>query len=246
MLKALAKDPAQRYGDADSFIKDLEVVEERLRQGPVDVESTAVFAPMAATTAPTALARRRRWPPSPRPPPAVAEPAPPPPPSRGAARGRRPTAPAALARGRRWSPALAVLALIAFLVFGSQEQVTVPPVVGPDAGAGACRVDRAGLDVEVKRRTDQAPRDFVFEQSPNPGQQVDKGSLVTLFVSNGSEHRQGPRRRRPRPGGRPPAPARGRDLRPQVERESSTKVADGHRDPHRSRVLAGRPNAIPR
>ena len=56
VLKALAKDPAQRYGDADSFIKDLEVVEERLRQGPVDVESTAVFAPMAATTAPTALA----------------------------------------------------------------------------------------------------------------------------------------------------------------------------------------------
>ena len=56
VLKALAKDPAQRYTDADSFIKDLEVVEARLRQGPVDVESTAVFAPMAATTAPTALA----------------------------------------------------------------------------------------------------------------------------------------------------------------------------------------------
>jgi serine/threonine-protein kinase len=226
VLKALAKDPAQRYGDADSFIKDLEVVEERLRQGPVDVESTAVFAPMAATTAPTALAPAPVSSESPPLPPAVAEPAPPPPPVLGQGPDGPPPE-----RRRRWLAAavvagVAALALIAFLVFGSQEQVTVPPVIGQTLEQASARVDRAGLDVEVKRRTDQAPRDFVFEQSPNPGQHVDKGSLVTLFVSNGPSTV-----RVPDVVGLDQADARRRlrraHLRPQVERESSTKVAGG-------------------
>ena len=130
MLKALAKDPAQRYTDADSFIKDLEVVEARLRQGPVDVESTAVFAPMAATTAPTALA------PVPAttagttaPPPADVEAPPPPsviaePPAEPPDGSRRRWLMVALLGG------LAVLAVLAFLLFGSADKATVPPVVG--------------------------------------------------------------------------------------------------------------------
>ena len=61
----------------------------------------------------------------------------------------------------------------------------MPPVVGQTLEQASQRLDRAGLGVEVKRRADQAPRDFVFEQSPNPGQKVDKDSIVTLFVSNG-------------------------------------------------------------
>jgi beta-lactam-binding protein with PASTA domain len=224
VLKALAKDPAQRYGDADSFIKDLEVVESRLRQGPVDVESTAVFAPIAATTAPTALA----------PVPAAAaeaapvevEPAPPPPPAIEEPPGGPPDE-----SRRRWLAAalvggLAVLALLAFLLFGSADKVTVPPVVGQTLEQARLRVDRAGLDVEVKRRTDQAPRDFVFEQSPNPGQEADEGSVVTLFVSNGPSTV-----RVPDVVGQEEADARRRlrraDLRPDVEREASTKVAAG-------------------
>jgi eukaryotic-like serine/threonine-protein kinase len=224
VLKALAKDPAQRYNDADSFIKDLEVVEARLRQGPVDVESTAVFAPMAATTAPTALA------PVPattaaEPPPVAVEPSPPPPaieePPEGPPDGNR----------RRWLVAaliggLALLALLGFLLFGSADKATVPPVVGQTLEQARARVDRAGLDVEVKRRTDQAPRDFVFEQSPNPGQEVDEGSVVTLFVSNGPSTV-----RVPDVIGQQEADARRRlrraDLRPDVEREASTKVAEG-------------------
>ncbi len=225
VLKALAKDPAQRYNDADSFIKDLEVVEARLRQGPVDVESTAVFAPMAATTAPTALA------PVPAatagtaaPPPADVEPPPPP------AIAEPPAEPPDASR-RRWLMVallggLAVLALLAFLLFGSADKATVPPVVGQTLDQARQRVDRAGLDVEVKRRTDQAPRDFVFEQSPNPGQEVDQGSVVTLFVSNGPSTV-----RVPDVIGQQEADARRRlrraDLRPDVEREASTKIAEG-------------------
>jgi eukaryotic-like serine/threonine-protein kinase len=221
VLKALAKDPAQRYNDADSFIKDLEVVEARLRAGPVDVESTAVFAPVAVGTAPTALA--------PAPPPAAPpEPAPPPPPPPVE---EPPEGPTPDERRRRRLAAALVAGLVAvglvlFLLLRSEEQVTVPPVVGQTLEQARARVDRAGLDVEVKRRTDQAPRDFVFEQSPNPGQQADKGSLVTLFVSNGPSTV-----RVPDVVGLEEADARRRlrrsDLRADIEREGSTKVAAG-------------------
>jgi len=221
VLKALAKDPAHRYRDADSFIKDLEVVEERLRQGPVDVESTAVFAPLAVDTAPTALAP---------PPPAVAvsepPPASPPPPAE-----EPPEEPAPERRRRRWlvagiAAAVAGLAVLLFLLLGSGEKVTVPPVVGQTLDQAQLRVERAGLDVEIKRRTDQAPRDFVFEQSPNPGQEVDEGSVVTLFVSNGPSTV-----RVPDVVGLAEADARRRlrraELRADVDRESSTSVAEG-------------------
>ena len=43
---------------------------------------------------------------------------------------------------------LAVLALLAFLLFGSADKVTVPPVVGQTLEQARQRVDRAGLDVE--------------------------------------------------------------------------------------------------
>jgi serine/threonine-protein kinase len=226
VLKALAKDPEQRYRDADSFIKDLELVEARLREGPVDVESTAVFAPLGTTTAPTALAPAppvAAEPPPPAPP--VVGEVPPPPPAVGAPPGEPPE------RRRRWLAAgligaLALLGLIAFLVFGSKSQVTVPPVVGQTLEQARARVDRAGLNVEIKRRTDPAPRNFVFEQSPNPGQRVDEGSVVTLFVSNGPSTVRVPdvvgldqtdARRR----------LRSADLRVEVERESSTKIPEG-------------------
>jgi serine/threonine-protein kinase len=223
VLKALAKDAAHRYRDADSFIKDLEAVEARLREGPVDVESTAVFAPVAAATAPTALAPTPPVAAPPPPPPVVTEAGPPPPdeyPEGPSARGRRRWLTAALVGG------IAALALVAFLLLNSGEQATVPPVVGQTLEQARARVDRAGLQVEVKRRTDQAPRDFVYDQTPNPGQRVDQDSFVTLYVSNGPSTV-----RVPDVVGLDQTDARRRlrraDLRPDVDRESSTEVAEG-------------------
>ena len=46
VLKSLAKTPEQRYGDADSFIRDLEVAEAALDGHPPDSETTAMFAPI--------------------------------------------------------------------------------------------------------------------------------------------------------------------------------------------------------
>jgi beta-lactam-binding protein with PASTA domain len=238
VLKALAKDPAERYRDADSFIKALEAVEVRLRQGPVDTESTAVYAPVGV-----APARGSTAPPPAPPPPVVLPPQPDddgtpppamigePPPEDG--RGRNPWV---------WAGVLAAIAAIvvgAFLLLGSKDQVVVPPVVGQTLEQASQRLDRAGLGVEVKRRADQAPRDFVFEQSPNPGQKIDKDSIVTLFVSNGPSTvkvpdvvglEQADARRR----------VRNADLRPTVDQESSTKVPEGtviRTDPGAGRLI---------
>ena len=224
VLKALAKDPAQRYGDSDSFIKALEGVEAQLQRGPVDTESTAVYMPVGVAPAPTAaVAAPPTAPPAP-PPPAGDGVVPPPPvvdyPEHEEHRRRNPWVVAGILA------ALAAIAVGAFLLLTGGEKVTVPTVVGQTLQQASQRIDRAGLGVEVKRRADQAPRDFVFEQSPNPGQKVEQDSVVTLFVSNGPTTVKVPdvvgqteddARRRVRQA----------DLRIATERESSTKIPEG-------------------
>ena len=224
VMKSLAKDPAERYTDADSFIKALESVEAALQRGPVDTESTAVYAPVGVVSPPSA-APAAPAPPLAMPPPVATEGPPPPPPAIGEPppseeRRRNPWIVAAVVG------ALAAIALGAFLLLSGGEKVTVPTVVGQTLPQATQRLDSAGLGVEVKRRSDQAPRDFVFEQSPNPGQEVDKDSVVTLFVSNGPTTVKVPdvvglsdddARRR----------LRRSDLRATIERESTTKVPEG-------------------
>jgi eukaryotic-like serine/threonine-protein kinase len=239
VLKALAKDPAQRYPDSESFLRDLEAVESHLERGPVDTESTAVFAPLAVgvpvTAAqppvPTAVA------PPPTvdgPPEAIAPPPPPPPlvepPDEPPGR-RRWLVPAALA-------ALAVLGLVAFLVLRSPSQVAVPVVVGQTLDSARAELERAGLEVDIRRRADRAPRDIVFDQAPPAGEKVDDGSAVAVFVSNGPGTVKVPdvialteadAKRRVRAAG----------LRPQSEKESSARVPAGI--VIRSDPSAGRP-----
>jgi serine/threonine-protein kinase len=221
VLKALAKDPADRYRDSDSFIKALEGVEAQLQRGPADTESTAVYAPVGVVPGPsTAVAA---------PPPVAPSPPPPPvdvivPPERDDPerdeRGRNPWVVAAILA------ALAAIAVGAFLLLSGGEKVAVPTVVGQTLPQASQRLESAGFGVEVKRRADQAPRDFVFEQSPNPGQKVEKDSVVTLFVSNGPTTVKVPdvvgltdddARRR----------LRRADLTAEIERESSVKIPEG-------------------
>ncbi len=221
VLKAMAKDPAERYPDSDSFIKALEGVEAQLQHGPVDTESTAIYAPVGVVQSPsTAVAA----------PPPVAPPTPPPaadvivPPPREEPerdeRGRNPWIVAVLLA------ALAAIGVGAFLLLSGGEKVAVPTVVGQTLPQASQRLEQAGFGVEVKRRADQAPRDFVFEQSPNPGQMVEKDSVVTLFVSNGPTTVKVPdvvgltdddARRR----------LRRADLTADIERESSVKIPEG-------------------
>jgi eukaryotic-like serine/threonine-protein kinase len=224
VLKAMAKNPAERYPDADSFIKALEGVEARLQSGLVDTESTAIYAPVGVAPPPaTAVAAPAPAAPPAQPPPSGNGMAPPPDTGEVPAPARR--------RRNPWIvagvlAALAAIALGGFLLLGGGEKVTVPTVVGQTLEQASQRLERAGLGVEVKRRADQAPKDFVFEQSPNPGQNVDRDSIVTLFVSNGPTtvkvpdvvgQSQDDARRR----------VRAADLRAEIKRESSTKVPEG-------------------
>ena len=233
VLKALAKDSDDRYPDAESFLRDLDAVEARLDRGPADAESTAVFAPVAAMAPPV----NAPPPPSPVPTAVVAPPAaidgpgspgggvidvPPPPP------GAPPEQPR---RRNRWIWALLALAVVgvavfAFLALRSPKQVAVPVVVGQTLDSARAKLDQAGLQVDIRRRADRAPRDIVFDQAPNAGSKVDDGSNVAVFVSNGPGTVKVPdvlglteadAKRRVQNGG----------MKPKVQRESSPKIPAG-------------------
>jgi eukaryotic-like serine/threonine-protein kinase len=238
VLKALAKDSAERYPTAESFLRDLDAVEARLDQGPVDTESTAVFAPIPAPVAalppaaPAAVVL-----PSPVEAPAQEQAALPPTPP------LPPEPPPERPGRRRWLVPVALLAvavagLAVFLVLRSPKQVSVPVVVGQTLDSARAELERAGLQADIRRRADRAPRDIVFDQAPPAGEKVDDGSLVAVFVSNGPGTVKVPdvvglteadAKRRVRTAG----------LRPQTQQESSVKVPAGI--VIRSDPSAGRP-----
>jgi eukaryotic-like serine/threonine-protein kinase len=150
----------------------------------------------------------------------VLPPAPPgPPPGGERGRSKRWIWPAALL-------ALAALGMIGFFALSSPNQVSVPIVVGQTLDSARTEIERAGLQVDVRRRADRAPRDIIFDQAPNAGSKVDDGSTVAVFVSNGPGTVKVPdvvgiaeadAKRRVRAAG----------LRAQVQRESSVKVPIG-------------------
>jgi len=243
VLKALDKDASRRYGDAESFIRDLEAVEAHLERGPVDVESTAVFAPPAAVVAappaplPSSTAVTPATAATVREPPPAAEvadvpPAPPP----GEPPGER-------GRGRwPWilGGALVAALLVAgfFLLIAPPNKANVPEVVGQTLSSARAEVRGAGFEVDIRRRSDPAAADTVVDQVPSPGTRADEGSTVTLIVSNGPGTVKVPdvvgleeatARKRVRAAG----------LAPKVSRESSTTIADGV--VIRSDPSAGRP-----
>jgi eukaryotic-like serine/threonine-protein kinase len=238
VMKALAKESEARYTDAESFMRDLDAVEARLDRGPVDVESTAVFAPLPAPPTPA--------PPPPTAPMTVAAPAAaagappieaevievPPPTAPWDGRSRRPLIVGAVLLGL-----IAVAAFLGLVVL-PKDQVHVPGVVGQTLDSARGELERAGLEVDVRRRADLAPANIVFDQAPNPGQKVDDGSSVAVFVSNGPGTVKVPdvvgltepdAKKRIRAAG----------LRTGIEQESSAEVAEGI--VIRSDPSAGRP-----
>jgi serine/threonine-protein kinase len=79
---------------------------------------------------------------------------------------------------------LAGLAVIALLL-ARPEQRTVPQVLGQTLDSAQVEIDAKGFKTDVKRRADPAPADTVIDQVPGAGSRADKGSTVTLIVSNG-------------------------------------------------------------
>lgn len=196
VLRALAKDPAQRYRDADEFIAALQ----RERQAlPTAAGSAAELAAGAAGEAGWATAATV----------AAATPTGPPvmPPTRVEGRDGHPTGSMLLAeetyedRGAEqegpginrvllWSllAALVVGAIVAaaLLLSSSAGEVSVPNVTGETEAAASARLRAAGLRAAPSLGSSATVADGrVISQSPRGGSRAEKGSRVAIVVSSG-------------------------------------------------------------
>jgi eukaryotic-like serine/threonine-protein kinase len=171
VVRALAKEPADRYQSAAAMDADLETV---ARGGKIAAETaeaaTMVLSGDRDATAVTQIARRPQ-PPQYEPP----------------------------RRGRSLWPWLAGLgALLALLVAGwflyepikdqleGAETVAVPYVVGIPGSLAAARIEDEGLVPQIRRVSNSDVEEgTVFAQNPTEGTRVDKGEVVRIDVSSG-------------------------------------------------------------
>ena len=169
VLRAIEKDPSDRFADASEFGSTLAELGAHLRSLPPGQASTA-FGAVGTNADPAALAAVG----VPVEEVVVEERAPPPDEER---------------RRRRWPWLLAVLLVLAGLALGfaltRPPQIKVPNVVGSQLVNGKAVLENAGFRVDVTRVTTDQPVDNVIRQDPQPATKVEKGSTVSLTVSNG-------------------------------------------------------------
>ncbi len=155
VIRALQKDPALRFADADEFIRALEAV----RGVAAGTGEYTRVAPHTGTY--------------PGLPGAVAE-------LEGADR-----------RNLRWLWILLILLALAAIGVGAYllltpKKVSVPDVVGRRSATAAQILQNRGFEVNVENvRSDSVPADRVATQRPQPRQQAEEGSTVTIIVSSG-------------------------------------------------------------
>ena len=196
VLRALAKEPRERFADADEFIAALNAAASRIPspRAIAAAEAAAAALPAAAVMAGGVMAAR--------PPPPAAPPPPPPNPPTGVypvIEERReqivapplpPVGPAGPAARKRWHwillGALALIGLI-LLLFSvlSPKRVQVPNVVSSSVSVATTRLQSDGFDVVTVRDNSDKPRNTVIGQEPAGGTTVDEGARVTITVSEG-------------------------------------------------------------
>jgi serine/threonine-protein kinase len=193
VMRALSKEPDQRYGSTEEMDADLARVARGVAVAPETEDAmTQVLSGVGATTAQTMITRPR----------AVAPPPAPPsyrPPSQYYDYQEPP-------RGRSIWPWLLALGLIIagaiggwFLYTKIQEQldnnrpVAVPDVRLLQRDLAVLKIQQAGLKpLVVKAPDDTVPPGQVFDENPGGGAKVGKGSTVTLRVSTGKPKVQVP------------------------------------------------------
>jgi eukaryotic-like serine/threonine-protein kinase len=160
VLKALAKDPTNRFASAEEFLEALDAAE--ADPSGAALGDTASYAAVAA----------------------AAGTVPPPPPEEPPSR-RAFFTPARLAL-----LGLILLALLGLLVFAltrssTPPQVLVPTVIGQSQAKARATLQNAGFEVAVKTVPRNTKPGTVLEEDPPAGSRVDKGSTVTITVSAG-------------------------------------------------------------
>jgi eukaryotic-like serine/threonine-protein kinase len=169
VMAALAKDPAQRWQTADDFAEGLEAARAQIDAGANGGQSTTGLTaiPLPAAVDPDSDGER---------PPIAPVTAPEP------------------ERKRRWpwfTIGLLVLALAGFLIWLiasgelATEKENVPRVTQLQLVEARAKLERAGFEVEQTRVRSAQPFDQVLDQDPNPGEEAEVGSTVTLEVSDG-------------------------------------------------------------
>jgi serine/threonine-protein kinase len=196
VLRALAKDPAERYQSADEMDRDLARVAEGL---PVDPETetaaTAVLsgsglmaAAPTSVIAPPETAATRAVPPGRTPPAGYYG-------YEGPPRRRRPVWP--------WVLSILLLAAAGAAAWfaytkiqdqiGSNKPVSVPKVAGIREQLAVKKIRDAGLVPQVKRDTSETvAKGTVIDQSPPAGLHIQKNQTVTITVSKGPPQVQVP------------------------------------------------------
>jgi serine/threonine-protein kinase len=186
VLRALAKEPHDRFADADEFIAAL------------DAAASRIPSPRAIAAAEAAAAALPGGGGGMVPPPPPAATPPPPPaaanPPTGVLSGRAVREAVVVApppTGRKRWPwillgALVLLGLVVLLVAVlSPKRVQVPNVVGSSISVATTRLESDGFDVVPVRDNSDKPRNTVIGQNPGGGTSADEGARVTITVSDG-------------------------------------------------------------
>jgi len=190
VLRALAKDPAARYQSADEMDADLERVGRGLNvsRETEDAATTVLRGEALTDGAQTTIV-----------------------PSSAATQVRPPRPPADdyfdyAQRARRrslWPWLLAILLVAAAAIAGfyvyrqiqdqlnQAQPVGVPYLVGIKEANAVENIHNVGLTTDKdhihRQPNDKEPKGYVFDQNPNQGDRVGKGSFVELWVSTGKK-----------------------------------------------------------
>jgi eukaryotic-like serine/threonine-protein kinase len=177
VLKALAKDPANRFTSADEFLRALDVAEADPSGGALgDTPSYAAVGAAAAIGAAGGAAAAAAMTPEDA---AAAE--------RAAETGEHPTRGGWLTRRRAIILGVIALAAIGLAIFAltRPENVTVPTVIGDPLSVAEGKLEQRGFDVTPRFVPSCNEPNTVTEQDPPSGSEADEGSTVTLTVSRG-------------------------------------------------------------
>jgi beta-lactam-binding protein with PASTA domain/tRNA A-37 threonylcarbamoyl transferase component Bud32 len=159
VMRALEKDPARRFPDAESFISAL--------QAARDGTATAIIAPIVPAPPLDPASEAYAYPEEPLP----------------------PREPRETGRWWLWLLAVLVagVGLAAVLLLPGTQKVGVPTVVGADQANAEAKLRQDGFRVDTTLKTAEQPKGQVIGQDPSGGTRAKKGSTVTLTVSDGPQ-----------------------------------------------------------